>query len=470
MLPAGEIASCALDHYTQHLSRGKPKPNLEWTVYAAIVAERDGAKTNSNEAWVVSCATGTKCTAHRVQGCVLHDCHAEVLARRGLLRVLWTEIAVKTSLHQESGEKAPKALLEDLPDGSGRLRLRADTRLHLYISCSPCGDASIYPLADDQVMLHTGAKVIVSQESEIDATVCGGEDRLLQGTSVAREKVQSLGKIRTKSGRSNLPASHRSTSMSCSDKIVQWSALGLQGGLLSHKIQPPIFLTSIVVGRDPRTDKASMAQQLALERAIVNRIQSICEAKEIVARLPWKVLIPSVHIVSNAFPSDKATMESKIQESKVGADNSAPQKESANVAFIGRKRKRDEGITALSPCGISLNWQCCNATLTEMVVGARGLRQGKKPKSDRDYQDLASRLSRREVSRLAMPAINGARETDDSSSLPGTYQQLKRNTANPDWLQFKATILTTGVLAGWLRNGDEADFTLEASMAAANPS
>ena len=42
--------------------------------------------------------------------------------------------------------------------------------------------------------------------------------------------------------------------------------------------------------------------------------------------------------------------------------------------------------TKKSPCGVSINWQWSNQE-TEVVVGARGIRQGKKPKSDQDYKN-----------------------------------------------------------------------------------
>ena len=165
---ADRIADCALNHYDHGLSthqRGKPKPESEWTVYAAIVAEHlssrevrsiDG-QDNSKDSrlWVVSCATGTKCTARRVKGCILHDCHAEVLAKRGLQRVLWKERlhfqkALKEGKHDPYPEHSTH-LLQPTPSinqgtGEHTFNIRPDLRLHLYISDSPCGDASIYPI------------------------------------------------------------------------------------------------------------------------------------------------------------------------------------------------------------------------------------------------------------------------------------------------------------------------------------
>ena len=70
---------------------GKPTPG-GWTVLAGVVAQ--GGPLPSPV--VVSLATGTKCIGARdlVQhGCVLHDCHAEVLAVRGLRCLLLAEVA-----------------------------------------------------------------------------------------------------------------------------------------------------------------------------------------------------------------------------------------------------------------------------------------------------------------------------------------------------------------------------------------
>ncbi len=446
-MQAEKIARCSLEHYKTRLVKGKPKPGGEWTVFAAIVAER----TDPCDLWVVSCATGTKCTAHRLHGCVLHDCHAEILARRGLLRALWMELDDSNKALDQG-----RRLLEP-SDNTGKYRLRSNLRFHLYLSCSPCGDATIYPVTGDKVMLHTGAKVIVSNESGVDASVCGGEGRLLRGTSVAREEIQVLGKLRTKSGRSNLPAHLRSTSMSCCDKIVQWGVLGLQGGLLSGKIDLPIFLSSIVVSNDPRVNSASLVQQEALQRAIPDRIDRVYNALMAAQLSPsWQICIPSVCIVAEEFPSDKAIMESKIQ-TKAPITVKSEHNQTSCYHSIGRKRKRDDDNSiGLSPCGISLLWQCCDASLIELIVGARGIRQGKKPKSDLHFMELASCVSRRAMVGLAQQQYKDQLSKGETT----TYQQFKCRVANPEWQKCKADILKTETLAGWLKNSDEADFMI----------
>lgn len=75
---------------------------------------------------------------------------------------------------------------------------------------------------------RTGAKCVLS----------GIQDMLEPGA-----KYHVTGALRIKPGRGD-----RTISMSCSDKIMKWCHIGLQGGLLFNIITEPIFLSSVILG------------------------------------------------------------------------------------------------------------------------------------------------------------------------------------------------------------------------------
>lgn len=85
-------------------------------------------------------------------------------------------------------------------------------RLHLYISEPPCGDASLlHNSISDDFEHWTGAK-------SVDGGVSSKE----------------IGITRLKCGRSDIKEDQRSESMSCSDKILKWNTLGIQGSMLDQ--------------------------------------------------------------------------------------------------------------------------------------------------------------------------------------------------------------------------------------------
>jgi tRNA-specific adenosine deaminase 1 len=61
---------------------------------------------------------------------------------------------------------------------------------------------------------------------------------------------QAVGALRTKSGRSDLSEQDRTMCMSCSDKILLWNLVGMQGALLAGVMDGPLLLSSVIVGAD----------------------------------------------------------------------------------------------------------------------------------------------------------------------------------------------------------------------------
>eukprot|EP00956_Cyclotella_meneghiniana_P042740 scaffold249308_cov70-Cyclotella_meneghiniana.AAC.10 len=406
-------------------------------------------------------------------GMILKDSHAEVLARRSLMAVLWNEITI--SLHQaslsdttESKEseskslsKNPKCLLEMLPLKSDlglvQYRLRTDISLHMYISDSPCGDATIYEikklkLSDgndhdskgcceqfETEMNFTGAKLILDN----DETEDGGRDKdfisdilTVVGTDssedgkhatnkssstikLGREHTQQLGVLRLKSSRSNIPSHLRSTSMSCADKLVRWGLLGLQGTLLASFIPEPICLSSICVSKDPRS--VNDGQFVALSRALKERISHNLEMLRR-NRKCLGIAAPHVAIVDPSYENSKSVSEYRhmkssrkrsicdgdceqnetpqMKKSKIDTGNKSTRSISNHVqSEVQASNNITEKLRAKkeSPSGMSINWyqsQHDYKNNVEITIGATGLKRGKKPKFGCDVKKSASRLCR----------------------------------------------------------------------------
>ncbi|XP_064091363.1 tRNA-specific adenosine deaminase 1-like [Macrobrachium nipponense] len=111
---------------------GKPKDDGEYTLLACVV-KRD---TDGNLE-VVSLGTGSKCIGASLlphHGNVLHDSHAEVIARRAFLLYLIDQIGRAAS---GSG-----SVLERKENG--KFGIKPGFSFHFYSSHTPCGDASIF--------------------------------------------------------------------------------------------------------------------------------------------------------------------------------------------------------------------------------------------------------------------------------------------------------------------------------------
>jgi hypothetical protein len=424
-----DVVSCALQHYNILPGHGKPRAGQEWTVYAALVVSSSIPNTPP---YVLCSATGSKCTTRGPEGWCLRDLHAEVLVKRGFQRILWKEI--------QSGDLT---LLRNLTSdkqfsGGPSFALKPHIQLHLFISDPPCGDASIYELQNGDLNF-TGAKLIATDPNHT-LSCCDST------TTVIREKSQRLGQLRIKSGRSNLPSHLRSTSLSCSDKILKWNVLGLQGTLLPVQ---PIYLNSIVVSHDPHS-KSIHAQQLALQRAVVDRrdqvireltTMELCTTQtDLLAGLQKHVL--TISIAEQAFPSSKSQLTIQSRTSMSVTNDAVNENGKRTISIAAEDHEKQTKEKQFSSCGFCINWQLNDGV--EVLVGSRGTKHGKKCSSDDDFAKQASRLCRRELHKLAGGTAKSYR--DWKSSAGASTKMMKQS------------VLETQLLQAWIRS--DRDFSL----------
>ncbi|TKY87701.1 hypothetical protein EX895_003282 [Sporisorium graminicola] len=268
------IAQLALATYHNDLPPRGAKPGtksnlrLEWTVLAAFVLSFPSPHSNQHEYALISLATGLKClpyTSLPPNGDVLHDQHAEVLARRGARQWLLQRLVHEVKSGVDGG--GALALFEPAVGGSEpKWKLNKGVRLHLYVSTLPCGDASSKLLefqraAQDQVagkkdaitpteLLELHIQGTKSSDGTLPAFDASGDRSVVRGrASSSHQYATSSGALRTKPGR---PDSPPSICMSCSDKLALWNApgIGIQGSLLSSLFQP-IYIHSITLCDHP---------------------------------------------------------------------------------------------------------------------------------------------------------------------------------------------------------------------------
>ncbi|XP_061173260.1 double-stranded RNA-specific adenosine deaminase-like [Saccostrea echinata] len=183
---------------------------------------------NMDRLSVVSIGTGNRCVTGNnlcVDGNVINDSHAEVIAKRGFRRYLYNKICQS----QSSGESD---LLRRA--SSGKLGLASHFSFHMYISTAPCGDGAVFTRANPGIDSRHEPIFGSSHQGLLRTKLENGE-----GTIPVDNVPQTLDGIRRQ---------ERLRTMSCSDKICRWNVLGLQGALLSLFVEP-IYLSSITLGQ-----------------------------------------------------------------------------------------------------------------------------------------------------------------------------------------------------------------------------
>lgn len=163
------------------------------------------------------------------------------------IRFLYNEII---SLLQNPANSSDLIIIESQ---SKKISLKTNVKIALFISHTPCGDASIIPKTDKRK--NEEEDLNLSKRIKTDTNTNQIEDIYRTGAKcVPNSEVQDLkekgvnyhglGALRTKPGRGD-----PTISMSCSDKIAKWLVLGIQGSLMSSFLEKPIYLDAIIISK-----------------------------------------------------------------------------------------------------------------------------------------------------------------------------------------------------------------------------
>ncbi|NXY22028.1 DSRAD deaminase, partial [Atrichornis clamosus] len=275
----------ALTAHIQHNLLGRK-------ILAAIIMR----KANKGLGVVVSIGTGNRCVKGEelsLKGETVNDCHAEIISRRGFVRFLYSELMkydpsnpsyVEESIFEQAGGK--------------KLKIKSSITFHLYISTAPCGDGALF----DKSCSDQASEMGQPQHQPLFENPKQGKLRTKVENGEGTIPVESSDIVPTWDG---IQHGERLRTMSCSDKILRWNILGLQGALLSHFLEP-VYLSSVTLGY--------LYSQGHLTRAICCRMVRDGNILKEKLQAPYHINHPEVGRVS---VYDSARQTGKTKESSV---------------------------------------------------------------------------------------------------------------------------------------------------------
>lgn len=230
---------------------------------------------------VVSIGVGTKVVsdedteADENRGVILRDNHAEVLARRGLMRFLYSQL--------ELGEESwifklvsPQEQKQQHGGERKRFKVREGLFFHLYTSSAPCGNACVRrwarvkkevmapsedgvndaPLEWRKYAAHPPFHFVSPEQVAVTRKSYAIPSASIDRSNVTSSEEEGVEENHSKRNRQadeeeaeSSTTTRPSCHASCSDKIARWTMMGLEGALLRGIIEEPVPLSSVVIGR-----------------------------------------------------------------------------------------------------------------------------------------------------------------------------------------------------------------------------
>ncbi|NWH35250.1 DSRAD deaminase, partial [Chloropsis hardwickii] len=261
-------------------------------ILAAIIMR----KGNKGLGVVVSIGTGNRCVKGEelsLKGETVNDCHAEIISRRGFVRFLYSELMKYDPSNASSAEES---IFEQA--GGKKLKIKSSVTFHLYVSTAPCGDGALF----DKSCSDQANEMGQPQHQPLFENPKQGKLRTKVENGEGTIPVESSDIVPTWDG---IQHGERLRTMSCSDKILRWNILGLQGALLSHFLEP-VYLHSVTLGY--------LYSQGHLTRAICCRMEREGSTLKEKLQAPYHINHPEVGRVS---VYDSARQTGKTKESSV---------------------------------------------------------------------------------------------------------------------------------------------------------